>query len=152
MHKLLGNRWSLIAARLPGRTANDIKNRWNTHIHKSLQKKQVMKNAQSTETIITTTTPKIKVLKPQPRTLSKNSHQWMMKNSIIAMEKTTQCSRQVQNDEQISAKWWESLLFDNVEDDKETSSGSKDDDGFAIDSLLIEEGLDMCLDMNLWQS
>ncbi|GMJ10235.1 MYB-like 102, A. THALIANA MYB 4 [Hibiscus trionum] len=36
LHSVLGNKWSAIAARLPGRTDNEIKNYWNTHIRKKL--------------------------------------------------------------------------------------------------------------------
>ncbi|TYG37224.1 hypothetical protein ES288_D13G124600v1 [Gossypium darwinii] len=36
LHRLLGNRWALIAGRIPGRTDNEIKNYRNTHLSKNL--------------------------------------------------------------------------------------------------------------------
>ncbi|KAK6947176.1 SANT/Myb domain [Dillenia turbinata] len=36
LHKTLGNKWSKIASHLPGRTDNEIKNVWNTHLKKRL--------------------------------------------------------------------------------------------------------------------
>ncbi|KAH0921833.1 hypothetical protein HID58_021851 [Brassica napus] len=44
LHALHGNKWSDIARGLPGRTDNEIKNYWNTHIKKRLIKKGVDPN------------------------------------------------------------------------------------------------------------
>ncbi|XP_009789695.1 transcription factor MYB41-like [Nicotiana sylvestris] len=38
LHSVLGNKWSRIAAHLPGRTDNEIKNFYNTHLKKKLLK------------------------------------------------------------------------------------------------------------------
>ncbi|KAL1824160.1 hypothetical protein DCAR_0312214 [Daucus carota subsp. sativus] len=84
LHKLLGNRWSLIAGRLPGRTANDVKNFWNTNFHKKLTttsyhgQKQVVEeeeliNRKQTSSATTSNASTHEVLKPLPRTLSKGA-------------------------------------------------------------------------------
>ncbi|RDX68027.1 Transcription factor MYB13, partial [Mucuna pruriens] len=41
LHRHLGNRWSAIAARMPGRTDNEIKNHWHTNLKKRSQQDSV---------------------------------------------------------------------------------------------------------------
>ncbi|GMP67037.1 hypothetical protein CsSME_00027160 [Camellia sinensis var. sinensis] len=40
LHEKLGNKWSAIAAKLPGRTDNEIKNHWHTHLKKRIKENQ----------------------------------------------------------------------------------------------------------------
>ncbi|KAK3426375.1 hypothetical protein EUGRSUZ_F02842 [Eucalyptus grandis] len=79
LHKLLGNRWSLIAGRLPGRTANDVKNYWNTHVakkvdhHKSKEDNHPGKCA-----------TKVSVIRPRPWTFTKSSAWLKGKATLVA--------------------------------------------------------------------
>ncbi|MBA0632445.1 hypothetical protein Godav_001176 [Gossypium davidsonii] len=50
LQKTLGNRWSAIAARLPQRTDNDIKNYWNTRLKKRVMGEKKNPSSATTET------------------------------------------------------------------------------------------------------
>ncbi|CAH1413686.1 unnamed protein product [Lactuca virosa] len=52
LHKQIGNKWTAIAAHMPGRSDNDVKNRWNSHLKKRVQDDQthVLENINHDET------------------------------------------------------------------------------------------------------
>ncbi|XP_066400448.1 myb-related protein Hv33-like [Miscanthus floridulus] len=41
LHSMMGNKWSQIAAQLPGRTDNEVKNFWNSYIKKKLRQRGI---------------------------------------------------------------------------------------------------------------
>ncbi|XP_059633203.1 transcription factor MYB123-like [Cornus florida] len=67
LHNLLGNRWSLIAGRLPGRTDNEIKNFWNTNLRKRMLQGQKNQNYSTKQQLININLKNKETLTPQTR-------------------------------------------------------------------------------------
>ncbi|CAH1427866.1 unnamed protein product [Lactuca virosa] len=78
LHKLLGNRWSLIAGRIPGRTANDVKNYWNTHIQPRSKQQKTEPDADKLLQDAPVTN-----INPQPHTISETLNLSMSDNAQI---------------------------------------------------------------------
>lgn len=80
-------RWSLIAGRLPGRTANDVKNYWNTHFQKKLN--TITASFPSPRKKINNkciAISKNEIIRPQPRNFSsikKNISYWCNNNKSM---------------------------------------------------------------------
>ncbi|KAL5810022.1 hypothetical protein ACOSQ4_026590 [Xanthoceras sorbifolium] len=161
LHKLLGNRqvqWSLIAGRLPGRTANDVKNYWNTNLRKKAVSSKKDWKAMKTSSTSTQNTQKINVIKPQPRPFTKNmSLVWM--NTKTAMEEnskelckkktTTTTTSSSSSDNEIM--WWERLLEDSgefVQDQTPTFMGWSDNGTSTFLNQVDQPCLDF--DADLW--
>ncbi|CAO2150446.1 unnamed protein product [Urochloa humidicola] len=53
LHARWGNRWSRIARRLPGRTDNEIKNYWRTHMRKKAQERKMSISPSSSSSSLT---------------------------------------------------------------------------------------------------
>ncbi|KAL3844927.1 hypothetical protein ACJIZ3_002330 [Penstemon smallii] len=173
LHKLLGNKWSLIAGRLPGRTANDVKNFWNTHVEKKLAVigQQRKENVQKSITITNT-----KIIKPRPRTFSKlyitcpnqttNAHN--LPNSCVENPKNKQqqpssnatlISKEEANE---YSRWWNELLEATdingelgtstlfMENHQKSSSGLGD-----VDNYITQSDHQFCSlldDANVWET
>ncbi|RXH68550.1 hypothetical protein DVH24_030883 [Malus domestica] len=66
---------SLIVGRLPGRTANDVKNYWNTQLRTDSCLKMVKNESQEPRKTV--------VIRPQPRSFTKNSYYLSNKEPIL---------------------------------------------------------------------
>ncbi|XP_010513540.1 PREDICTED: transcription factor MYB114-like [Camelina sativa] len=153
LHKLLGNRWSLIAGRLPGRTANDVKNYWNTNLAKQLDSRfrSKMRNSEGTCSAATPA-QKHTVIRPRPRFFSNNN--WSIsvndlsevgigevistKYGSITSNKDDEKCDFVNNLTDGESMWRKRLLEENQEEDAVGNVGNTIDeegDSSSIDSM-----------------
>ncbi|KAL6286816.1 hypothetical protein ACE6H2_011206 [Prunus campanulata] len=118
LHKLLGNRWSLIAQRLPGRTANDVKNYWNTRLRMDYSLKKMKDKSQETIKTI--------IIRPQPRSFTKSSNCLSFKEPILdhtQLEENFSTPSQTSTSTRIGSVWWETFLDDKDATERATGSG-----------------------------
>ncbi|KAK4426545.1 Transcription factor [Sesamum alatum] len=155
LHKLLGNRWSLIAGRIPGRTANDVKNFWNSHIKKTKRAKVKIK----VEKIITTSN----IVRPRPRIPFNLKVPWPTKirettQSNIVQRTDHEDTKNKQNPSSEAdecTRWWSNLLetTSSIENgmivDQETRTGEMSTGLHDCDNIVAKGTNDEFGDFNV---
>uniref|UniRef100_M1B3G2 Transcription factor R2R3-MYB n=1 Tax=Solanum tuberosum TaxID=4113 RepID=M1B3G2_SOLTU len=109
------DKWSLIAGRLPGRTANDVKNYWNTNLLRKLNTSTKFapqpQEGINTSTIAPQPQEGIKygqanaIIRPQPQKFTssmKINVSWCNNNSMVNNEEASKDNNDMQ--------WWANIL------------------------------------------
>ncbi|XVE72208.1 hypothetical protein DITRI_Ditri11bG0020800 [Diplodiscus trichospermus] len=151
LQKLLGNRWSLIAGRIPGRTANDVKNYWNTHLLKKLNTYSNKESKPKPDQI--PSKPKTDVIKPRPRTLSVKSFPVQLDgNNHAAVTPASNNNLGLANsynngsycipNENNEIMWWENLLLNlnEVDNQQQDSFNNSNLSGLGYQAINEDSG------------
>ena len=125
MHSLIGNRWSLIAGRLPGRTDNEIKNYWNTHLSKKLKnQEQLLEKKKKKQK----KNDKNKVITKVPEDSEKKTLVYLPKP--IRVKKTLLSSIIPRTDSTLNLEY--NSVTTSQEEEQRAETKERDNDGFGL--------------------
>lgn len=143
MHRLLGNRWSLIAGRLPGRTDNEIKNYWNTHLSKKLtmssqNPKLPMQSLADPEQSTSSDSSEDVVVRSTDHGMNNHSGISSAPAKIGGTNFSARVPAPVASEEVVIMKSWKQLLEDSLMNDYDDSEDNNSLMGIELSNDILE--------------